>query len=368
MKSGFQAEFVITEKCNLNCPYCYMHNRDSSMDIETFKAHLEILPEIQKEMNCTGGYTASFFGGEPLLNLPLIKQAVELLSKDHNCTFMMMPTNGLLLTKEILDWFNNNKVYISWSFDGLWHHNPTQVQDFLKIRKLLPNHTCKAIISPKRHHSLAQNFVWFLEEMNMPFVDFTLARDDVWEAEDIEQYKIEIKQLADLIIKLNMDGVVTFPAPFNLYVLDSLVGRKFGKRHFGCFSGCAGAGFMPDGKVYPCARYGTNKEYVLFNSLTKEKFYKNLSIMSNVTNPLCSTTNPCEFTACKACELYQYCNAGCTWSQHDKEKNVFAPVPSVCELFKATYEETYRIIGELRSVEKFRQYMRNMLKEKSLCL
>jgi uncharacterized protein len=345
-----------------------MNNRDSDMALETFKAHLDFLPEIQKEMNSQGGYTASFFGGEPLLNFTLIEQAVDVLSRDHNCTFMMMPTNGLLLTKEIVDWFQANKVHISWSFDGLWHHNHNQLEMFKKTRELLPNHTCKAIISPKRHYSLAQNFVWFLEEMNMPFVDFSLARDDVWSKEDLDQYKAEIKQLADLVIVLNKEGRLVFPAPFSLYILDSLVGKKFGKRNFGCFSGCTGAGFMPDGKVYPCARYGTNSQYPLFDSLKKEKYFKNLSLFDNVKNPINTTTNPCEFVACKACELYQYCNAGCTWSQHDKKTDVFEPVSSVCELFKATYDQSYRIVDELKHVTNFKNYLRGMLKEKSLCL
>ena len=35
----FNACFVITEKCNLNCKYCYMNNNNIFMTNDVFKHH-----------------------------------------------------------------------------------------------------------------------------------------------------------------------------------------------------------------------------------------------------------------------------------------------------------------------------------------
>ena len=110
---------------------------------------------------------------------------------------------------------------------------------------------------------------------------------------------------------------------------------------------------MPDGKVYPCARFGSNDKIILFDSIKKLKYEKNLSLMKS---PQVSDTRA--FEKCKSCLLYKYCNAGCTWSQGACEGNDCAPIDSVCELFFAVYEEAIRITHELKNDDLFK----NMIK------
>ena len=121
MQQQFHAEFVITEACNLDCPYCYMTHKNTYMSLDVFKEHLELLPKIMKEYNAET-YQASIFGGEPLLNFELIKEILPILTSDHKCRSIVMPTNGLLLNQEKLNFLEQHKVGVSWSFDGLWHH------------------------------------------------------------------------------------------------------------------------------------------------------------------------------------------------------------------------------------------------------
>ena len=71
--------FICTQNCNLNCSYCYEHNKTkSSFDVELVKSI------ITKEANADDNYTelcVDFFGGEPFLEFKKIKEIVEYCKK-----------------------------------------------------------------------------------------------------------------------------------------------------------------------------------------------------------------------------------------------------------------------------------------------
>jgi len=357
----FQFEVVITEKCNLNCDYCYMENKDQEMTKEVFNAHYAALSNI---MNIYGEerFITTLFGGEPLLNWGLIEYILPIVSKDTKCQGITLPTNGLLIKPYMIGTLKKYNVNISLSFDGLWQYNFDPKKDLSKYRNIIEAlgvNTCKVMISPQSHRviTLKQNYKWFVEELGMMNPDFTLVRDDVWYPLDGAVFKFEIKELADQTIEYIKQGIETLPGIFSLYILDTLAGDKYGKRSFGCFAGVHGLGFMPNGKVYPCARFGSKDEYEIFSSITKsennmiEKNYKKF-INKNITDPW-------TFSKCQDCMLFKYCNAGCTYSQLENG----GVLSSVCELYKASYEQAFRIVDELKDNMNFKKIM-NRIREK----
>ena len=73
-KPPFELTLIITHRCNLNCVYCYEHHKDSrKMDVEFAKKTVE-------KYLTTGDYEEikiGFFGGEPFLEFPVIKEVCE---------------------------------------------------------------------------------------------------------------------------------------------------------------------------------------------------------------------------------------------------------------------------------------------------
>jgi uncharacterized protein len=63
-----------------------------------------------------------FFGGEPLSNMPLIREMVAYCEKrfaEHGATVdFTMTTNATLLTEELVDWFNEHRFGLTISMDG----------------------------------------------------------------------------------------------------------------------------------------------------------------------------------------------------------------------------------------------------------
>jgi MoaA/NifB/PqqE/SkfB family radical SAM enzyme len=84
--------WVITEKCNINCEYCCLMEKTK----KKAKAIPVNIPELLKTLTTTGKtFKIEFTGGEPLL-VPNIVQVMEALSKKH---FFMMCSN--LLSQKI---------------------------------------------------------------------------------------------------------------------------------------------------------------------------------------------------------------------------------------------------------------------------
>ena len=108
---------MVTHACNLRCTYCFEKHKsnDSSRrrGFETAKAILS------KELDlfaasCRDGerFAVEFFGGEPLLNFPLIESVydwVKGLTLDFPVVFQIT-TNGTLLTPQIRTWLTERKA------------------------------------------------------------------------------------------------------------------------------------------------------------------------------------------------------------------------------------------------------------------
>jgi uncharacterized protein len=109
---------VLTADCNLSCRYCYQNAKKSrSMTWATLRTSLDlILTSRPAEVKVL------FLGGEPLLEFPLIRQAVEYVEKKRTAdkhVKYIINTNGTLLTEEIIAFLEEHSFAIRISFDGV---------------------------------------------------------------------------------------------------------------------------------------------------------------------------------------------------------------------------------------------------------
>ena len=120
--------------CNLSCTYCYKEDlavptKGVRMDFETARKSIELL---LKEGAANDRLNVIFFGGEPLTNLPLIKEVVEYTERrcaeEGKLVDFSMTTNATMLTEEIVDYLDRHRFGISISMDG-----PQAVHDRRRI-------------------------------------------------------------------------------------------------------------------------------------------------------------------------------------------------------------------------------------------
>lgn len=110
--------------CNLACKYCYKEDlttpsKGNKMALDTAINAIELLlresPDRQQ-------YNIVFFGGEPLSNMPLIRQVVDYasdrLAQVNAVPDFSLTTNATLLTEELITWFDQHRFGLTISMDG----------------------------------------------------------------------------------------------------------------------------------------------------------------------------------------------------------------------------------------------------------
>jgi uncharacterized protein len=118
----------VTNQCNLSCHYCYEFGEDKVatpegkkkfMDWETAKASVDY---FFNESRGRKSVHITFFGGETLMNFPLLKQAVayarQEADKRHVALDFSLTTNATLLTPAIIEFLAENAIGVTVSIDG----------------------------------------------------------------------------------------------------------------------------------------------------------------------------------------------------------------------------------------------------------
>jgi uncharacterized protein len=135
-----QVTFEVVDFCNLECAYCtygkfydnYDRREKKTMSPDVAKTFLDYLLELlNSSLNQSHGrfINISFYGGEPLLNAPFIREIVDYvrrLKAVHNRFRFNMTTNGILLER-YMDFLVEHDFELLISLDGNEYNNSYRV-------------------------------------------------------------------------------------------------------------------------------------------------------------------------------------------------------------------------------------------------
>lgn len=154
----------VASRCNIDCTYCYVYNMGDEgwrgmpalMSEATVAALCQRLSELAREQSRK--FAVVLHGGEPMMMGPrrlkgLLAALRGVLSSDYP---IAIQSNGVLLTKEILDVCDEADVSLSISIDG-----PEEVHDRFRVgKKGQGTHgaTCAGIALLKAHPSANRLF------------------------------------------------------------------------------------------------------------------------------------------------------------------------------------------------------------------
>ena len=111
--------FVVTTACNAGCVYCQANNGVTTPSLYMSNEIAEKAIDIALQSPETE-LSFEFQGGEPLLNFEIIKHIVTYAEKKkdwHEIKYSIV-TNLTLLTDEMIDFFEANRINVSTSIDG----------------------------------------------------------------------------------------------------------------------------------------------------------------------------------------------------------------------------------------------------------
>jgi len=130
----------VTNQCNLSCTYCYEYGEDKIVDTENGRKPKFMSAETAREsvdfMLRESGENRvahlTFFGGETLMNLPVLKSTIEYarqraaeVGKEVDFS---LTTNATLLRPDVIEFLAENRVGVTISIDG-----PKEVQDQFRV-------------------------------------------------------------------------------------------------------------------------------------------------------------------------------------------------------------------------------------------
>jgi uncharacterized protein len=132
----------VTSKCNLACTYCYEYGEDRIVDTESAD-----VPAMMEEQTARDGVELmlreagaspvahlTFFGGETLLNLAVLKKTVAYArargAELGKRVEIGLTTNATLLEPDVISWLIDHDIGVTVSIDG-----PREVQDRFRIFK-----------------------------------------------------------------------------------------------------------------------------------------------------------------------------------------------------------------------------------------
>jgi len=103
----FSATVVLNLDCNLACPYCYEDHFRGKHYMAPATACLLVETIIREQIDRGRNVKLQFYGGEPLLSVPMIHEIAGPLlaaARAKGCTFTFtLTTNGTLLTRKVVE-------------------------------------------------------------------------------------------------------------------------------------------------------------------------------------------------------------------------------------------------------------------------
>jgi uncharacterized protein len=322
---------VLSEKCNLNCSYCGVDKWskktiDPELYLEEFRKMRATFPDETIKID--------FFGGEPLLQMPLIKTILQEVEQDKNIR-LFMPTNGLLLDDEKLQFLIDHQIEVSISFDGLWQdHNrqqlngkPTLARFFEKrdLFRKLPGVKCHTMIY-RGCYNLLENHLYIRDNFGFN-PELTLVRDaGVWDQASVNTLKTGIDELFNWYIA-NPAEEMPF---FILFYLRHFINyQSKGSEVDTCGAGVDTFMFS-ENKLVPCTRFKDSPEMI--------ELIPKYSQMPE----------------CQTCEVKHYCRKGCLFEQIKNQ----GPIVELCDLYIYIYKQVSKLTAALRDDEHFREIVR----------
>lgn len=258
---------TLTDKCNKNCSYCYENNVRKNRSLSTTNLYKQ-LSNIIKEGNAVK--QISFFGGEPFLELDLMKRTYYIIKKynlEHsNKINLSFITNGILLeSKEVIDFLslcqnNDMNPFIIISFDGYKNTIINLEKNIKKLVNLLNENNVRInyTISSNNIKDIFINYK-IAENLNVKKIHYRPVHEDfVKNSELMQIYKEQMIKLFNYL-KFNKLPLELFPfiPAYQIWDLNKVDSYNYiyqQRQHVGCNMDFSHLTYSMDDELYYCHR------------------------------------------------------------------------------------------------------------------
>lgn len=340
----------VAHDCNLRCKYCFAGTGDfghdrSLMSKEVGTAAVDfIIAHSGARKHCE----LDFFGGEPLLNMEVVRHVTQYVRKREQETGkifkLTLTTNGVLLNDENIKFLNDNHINLVLSLDGR-----KKVHDSMRP---FPNgsgsydcivHNFHKLVDSRHDQNYflrgtytAYNLDFCQDVLSMADQGFTQLSVEPVVAKDCE-YALTEKHLPKLYAEYDRLSQEYLERKaqhkgfdFFHFNVDLNNGPCLAKRLSGCGAGHEYFAVTPQGDLYPCHQFVGREDYLVGNVFEgiKNKELPQKFRQAHVLNK----------PECRKCWARYFCSGGCHANAQLFTGTIMKPYKMGCELQKKRLE------------------------------
>jgi len=357
----------VTNQCNLSCTYCYEYSEDKIVDTtngsqpkfmseETARQSVDLL---LRESGNNPVVHVSFFGGETLMNYPVLRQVVpyacEQAAKIGKRVEFNLTTNATLLTTEMIEFLALHDISVTVSIDGPKEmqnrfrvfHDGGGTYDVLlpRVKELLKRHTSRPIGARVTLTSEVSDVVaiyrHLTEEIGFQEVGFapvttSEGRDYELGQSGFDQMVAQFKALADEFLKSALLG--HHHGFSNVSETLEEIHKGLSKA-YPCGAGLGLVGVATGGDIGLCHRFAGSDEHRL-GSVTD-------GIDREVQSAFLDRHHIENKTDCHTCWARPLCSGGCYHEAHTRYGSSEHANLHYCEWIREWTDICLHVYGEL---------------------
>ncbi len=341
----------VAHTCNLNCSYCFAsqgkyNGERAVMSFEVGKRALDFLIE---NSGTRRNLEVDFFGGEPLMNLDVVKRLVayarEVEGKYNKNFRFTLTTNGMLIDDDLIEFANKEMSNVVLSLDGRREIHDRFRVDYQgrgsydrivpKFKELVERRGGKNYYmrgtfthrNPDFLNDIKAMLDLGFRELSMEPVVCAPGDEGELTDEDLPVVLQQYEELARLMRERDKSGE---PFTFYHYMIDLTGGPCIYKRISGCGSGTEYMAVTPWGDLYPCHQFVGDEKFKLgdiymgvTNTAVREEF---------------ASCNVYAREQCRDCWARLYCSGGCAANAYHATGSVRGVYEYGCKLFRKRME------------------------------
>ena len=339
--------------CNLACPYCFASGgnykgAEALMTSEVGKKAIDFLFDNSLGRSIV---EVDFFGGEPLLNFPLIKELVaygEAVSKRKNMAIKWsMTTNGVLLDENISKFLVEHNIGTVLSIDGrkeIHDYNryfknhkgsfDVILSNYLEFKESTQDYVARGTYTSRNLDFYKD--VAYLKELGFNHLSMEPVIGEKITMDDLPVIKESYQKLSELYLKWLKESE---PLDFFHFNIQLKGGPCIYKRITACGAGFEYLAITPTGDIYPCHQLIEDNNYLMGN-IMEDTFNEDLA-------EVFLNTNIYTKDKCKRCWARFYCSGGCHSNNIKYGNGLNSPDELSCELQKLRLEAALYVQGKM---------------------
>jgi len=343
----------VTNRCNLNCKYCYMNaNKDlSSMTFDQFKYVIDCLIKF-------GVKNVMLSGGEPCLHPDIVSMIRYVTAKGLKAGLV---TNGTIMSRELAECLFANNVVVQISIDAMDSDNYILSRGIDRLNMVVENISLLNKNDITVTMSITLNNVTISEVKKV--VDFallnqihTLHYGFLVPSDRCRENNMTMDRLLDALLclyEIQINKYLYIQIDFVENYINAIADEN--KNPYYCNSmSCSNMEIQPNGDIYQCGaletlmQKSTKKPINIFNE-------DKAQIVSRISSEW-KTVGIHDILDCHDCDVKYVCRGGCRAIVYQTFGNLYGAQPICNELqkFISTIKKDY----EAGKLDEYIKYLR----------